>query len=537
MKPLSLPDVLTPLRQPAFRLLWLTWAAANVCMWMNDMAAAWLMTSLTTSATMIALVQTAATLPVFMLSMPSGVLADLFERRAILIATQVWAAAAALVLAAAASTGHLEPHLLLALVFANGAALAMRGPAFVATVPDIVNRAEWPKAFALTGVASHGARIVGPIVAGLVIGAAGAGAVFALNAAIAMLTAVSLWRLRGLKPVRALDAQALPREPFFTALRVGLQYAAHTDRVKMILLRVLAFYLAAVGLLALLPAVVKGRWMGGAGTYTAMFAVIGAGAIAVTWLLPRLRARASDQQLLAAAVLGYAAALAIVAIAPQPWQAAPALALAGAAWMLASNQFITELQSILPSWVRARGVSCYHTVLMAGNAGGALLWGRLADTTGLRTSLLCAAVATAALVVLIAVTDRASLEEDITPDAFQPVAGGPVATAASGRVFTTIEYRVAARDHAEFCGLMQATRKSRLRSGALGWKLLRDAADSTHFVEAFSDVSWTEMRRRMQRSVAHDKALRDRRHALHMCPGKPRVRILLTQPHQTSQTS
>lgn len=526
MIPLALPDALSPLRNPVFRMLWMTWAAANVCMWMNDMAAAWLMTSLTSSASTIALVQTAATLPVFLLSMPAGVLADLVDRRRMMLVTQGWTVIVAALLAAAAWMNRIDPPLLLALVFANGAALAMRGPAFLAMVPDIVDRPQWHKAFAVTAVASHGARVIGPLLAGMLIAGAGVPAVFLLNAAIAAATGAALLRWRGQTQGNA-QASDLPREPLLHALRVGLKYAIHAPRMRMTLLRVLVFYVSAVGMLALLPVLVKNHWHGAAATYTIMFALMGTGATVASFLLPRLQARWKGDALLTAAAMGHAAATANVAAAAGPWLAAPALVVAGAAWLVAGNQLMTSLQFTLPAWVRARGISIYHTVLMGANALGALLWGRWADAAGVRTSLACAAAATVLAAVLVHVTRGAKQRpEDVDPAGFAPPPP-PADGAAAGRVLTTIEYRVTPESLTEFMRVMKETRRSRLCSGAFGWRLLRDASDRQRFVEVFSDPSWLEMRRRMLRSVAQDAALRDRRHALHAGPGKPRVRMLL----------
>jgi MFS family permease len=517
----------TPLLNPAFRLLWLTWLAANICMWMNEMASAWLMTSLTTSTTMIALVQTAATVPVFVLSMPSGVMADLLDRRGILMATQIWTALVALAMAMLSWTGTMAPGLLLAMVAASGASLAMRGPAYVASVPEMVARADWPKAFALGGVAGHGARVAGPVAAGILISAGGSQAVYAFNAVMATIAAAVLWHWREPQAtVHAGSSQPLAREPFWTAMRAGVQYVGHSRRLCAILLRVFGFYVATVGLLALLPAMVRHEWHGQATTYTSTFALIGSGAVAAIWVLPLLKSRWSDDRLLMAAMLAYAIALCVVAASGEPWHAAPALVFAGSAWMVAANQFTTAMQTALPSWARARGMSIYHTTLMAGNAVGAFLWGRLADTTSLRVSLLCAGVACTAGLLLVRATASASLgHEDLTPDAFASLPVTDANASVPGRVVTTIEYKVACENHAQFERLMQDTMRSRAGCGARGWRLMRDAVDVTLFTETFFDVSWTEMRRRVQRSVVHDRLLRDQRHALHIGPDKPRVRI------------
>src|ERR1700741_5009915 len=178
------PSAIAPLKHAAFRMLWCAWLTANVCMWMNDVAIAWMMTSLTASPVAVALVQTASTLPVFLLGLPCGAFADLVDRRRYLILTQCWVAAVALLLWLAVVSGMASPALLLGLTFANGIGLAMRWPVFAAIVPDLVPRAQLPAALALNGVSMNASRIIGPLLAGALIASAGTAWVFALNAAL-----------------------------------------------------------------------------------------------------------------------------------------------------------------------------------------------------------------------------------------------------------------------------------------------------------------------------------------------------------------
>src|ERR1043165_8991816 len=176
----------TPLRQPVFRMLWGVWATANACMWMNDVAAAWLMTSLTSSPVRGAMVQSASPLPVFLLGLPSGALADILDRRRYFMITQIWVASVALLVCGVVSAGAMSAPLLLALTFANGIGLAMRWPVFAAIVPELVPRSSLSSALALNGIAMNASRIIGPILAGAIIAGAGSAYVFALNAALSV---------------------------------------------------------------------------------------------------------------------------------------------------------------------------------------------------------------------------------------------------------------------------------------------------------------------------------------------------------------
>ena len=224
MKELS---ALAPLKRPVFRGLWLAWLAANMTMWMNDVAAAWLMTSLTTSPVMVAMVQTASTLPVFLLGLPSGAMADIVDRRRYFAATQLWVAVVALVLAAASLGGLLTAPLLLALTFCNGIGLAMRWPVFSAIVPQIVPRDELPAALALNGISMNLSRVVGPVAAGVLLSAVSPAAVFVVNAVLAIVAFFLILRWRSEPRV-----SALPGERFVGAMRAGLHYARQSSRLQ-----------------------------------------------------------------------------------------------------------------------------------------------------------------------------------------------------------------------------------------------------------------------------------------------------------------
>jgi len=206
-----------------FRLLWGTWLTSNICMWMNEVASAWLMTTLTTSPVMVALVQSASVLPVVLFGLPSGALADILNRRRWFMFTQFWVAANALILCAVLAADAMTAPLLLALTFGNGIGLAMRWPVYAAIVPELVPRVELPTAVALNGIAMNTSRIVGPVVAGALIASLGTGYVFLLNAALSLAAGFVIMRWR-LEP----KASVLPGERFIGAMRVGFQYVAQS---------------------------------------------------------------------------------------------------------------------------------------------------------------------------------------------------------------------------------------------------------------------------------------------------------------------
>lgn len=503
-------SALAPLRLPVFRMLWSVWLTANICMWMNDVASAWMMTSLSPSPMWVALVQTASTLPVFLLGLPSGALADILDRRRYFIITQFWVAAVALILCVTILSDRLTAPLLLALTFANGIGLAMRWPVFAAIVPELVPRPQLPAALALNGIAMNASRIVGPLVAGALIASLGSAYVFVLNAALSIVSGFVIMRWK-----REHKPSPLGRERLLSAMRVGLQYVLQSGRLKAVLLRIFLFFLHSTALLALLPLVARGLAGGDAGTYTVLLASMGSGAIVAAMFLPRLRQlMARDRLVLSGAGL-QALASAAVAVSPNLYMAASAMFFAGIAWMATANALSVSAQLALPDWVRARGMSIYQMAIMGASALGAAFWGQVATVTSVETSLLVAAASglVTMLAVHLLVQDR-EIEEDLTPSqAFKvPVTDDPPP---SGHVLVTIEYLIQPARAAEFLALMQHSRRSRLRQGALSWDLLRDIGVPGRYIEQIIDQSWTEHLRRFDRVTAADVALRERKLAFH----------------------
>jgi MFS family permease len=527
LRQLAGAPALAPLKDRTFRMLWLAWLAANMTMWMNDVAAAWLMTTLTTSPVMVALVQTASTLPVFLLGLPSGAMADILDRRRYFATTQLWVSINALVLAALSLADALTANLLLVLTFVNGIGLAMRWPVFAAIVPDVVPRAQLSPAIALNGIAMNLSRVIGPVLAGALLAVFSSAAVFVLNALLAGIafTLILRWKHQP-------KASALPGERFVGAMRVGLNYALQSPRLKVILLRVFLFFLQSTALLALLPLVARRLHGGGPGTFTVMLACLGVGAIFAALRFPHWRARHSRDQFVLVGTLVQAALAVLIVYVPELWLALPAMALVGMAWISVANSLTISAQMALPDWVRARGMSIYQMALMGGAAAGSLLWGWVADWTSVATSVACASVF--GVVVLVALR-RLTIEGGADPD-FSPV---PLANTIEpsvgvepedGPVMVTVEYLIDPARAAEFAEVMQRTRRARLRQGALSWGLFRDAAQPSRVIEYFLDENWVEHQRRLERFTAFDAGLRELRLAFHLGDEPPRVKRFVAQP-------
>ena len=515
------PSTWAPLRQPVFRMLWLVWATSNVCMWMNDVAAAWLMTSLTSSPTLIAMVTTASSLPVFLLGLPSGALADIVDRRRYFMVTQLWVATNAAVLYAVSIMGALTAPVLLMLVFTNGIGLAMRWPVFAAIVPELVSRRDLPAALALNGVAVNLSRVTGPLLAGAIIAAAGSQYVFALNFLLSVICAVVLFRWRR----ESRPPSVLPGERFLGAMRLGWQYVRESRRMRDALVLTSSFFVHATALIALLPLVARRMGEGGAGTYTLLLASLGAGAVIAATQLPRLRVHWNRDQLALRGSLLQSAATLAVAFAPNLWVAAPAMFLGGVAWIVVANSVTVAAQLALPNWVRARGMSIYQMSIMGGSAVGAMVWGRIAEWTNVPTSLSCAAGSL--LIALLLTRSRVlegAAEEDHTPTHpwQEPVPAMPLELE-DGPVMIPLEYLIDPGRRGEFESIMAETRSARLRQGAVSWGLFEDVQAPGRFVEYFACDTWADYLRRFDRFTAMDERLQAMRYAFHMGTEPPRI--------------
>jgi MFS family permease len=520
-----LPPTLQALTLPVFRMLWLAWLAANMTMWMNDVAAAWLMTQLTDSAVMVALVSAASTLPVFLLGIPSGALADIVDRRRWFAATQLWVASVAVLLAVLSLGDGLSAPLLLALTFTNGIGLAMRWPVFAAIVPEIVPRERLSGALALQALAMNISRVVGPMFAGALLATAGSTAVFVLNALLSLVAFAQV--LRWQSPPRV---STLPGERFVGAMRVGLQHVRQSPRMKAVLVRVFLFFMQSMALTALLPLVAR-RLGSGAGGFTLLVSSMGVGAVAAALTVPQLREKVTRDAIALWGTLIVSAATLVVAFAPALWVAALAMVVAGMAWISTANTMTMSAQLALPNWVRARGMSVYQMALMGGSAGGAVLWGQVAERASVPAALMAAA-ALGPLVLLF--TRHLSLgggqDEDLSAMPAHPVPPPAFSFEPDrGPVMVTVEYLIDPADGDAFRAVMQETRRARLRQGALSWGLFRDTARTGRYIEYFVDESWVEHLRRMERFTAADIGLRGRRTAFHRGTEPPRVARYLAE--------
>jgi MFS family permease len=530
LPPLLSHPALLPLQIPAYRMLWTAWLIANVSMAMSDVTAAWLMTTLTTSPVMVALVQTAATMPVFLLGLGSGALADIVDRRRYFAVTQLWVACIGALIALLSFANLLNPTLLLLLTFLNGVGLALRWPVFSAIVPDVVGRDNLSQAMALSAISMNLSRVIGPVIAGALIASLGGGMVFALNALMALVAFVLIIRWKSVP-----KKSALPGERFLGAMRVGLQHVRQSPRMRVVLLRIFVFFFQSTGFMALLPLVSKsmsgGRYGSGPGMFTLLLACMGAGAVITALCFPYFRARYSRDDFVLFGTWGHAVMSAMIVLVPEVWLVVPAMFVLGAAWISAANSLSLSAQMALPNWVRARGMSVYQMALMGGAALGSLWWGQIAEWFSISSSVLAAA---ALGVLFLTFTRNKSVEGgedmDFTPVTMLGSEPLPeVIDSDVGPVVVMVEYQIDPARSADFMALMEQTRQARLRLGVLSWELFKDAVVAGRYVEYFVDETWLEHQRRLERFTASDETLRDKRIAFQLNGEAPKVTRYIAQ--------
>jgi MFS family permease len=353
---------------------------------MHEVGAGWLMVTLDPSPLMVALVQASTVLPIFFLSLPAGTLADIFDRRAYLLATQAWMLACATLLTIITFAHWVGPWSLLALTFALAAGAAMMTPAWAASVPELVPAEELPAAIALNSMGVNVARAIGPAIAGVLIAATGPSVAFLANAIsfVAVIVVLAQWK-------RAPRAREQARERFVDAVRSGIQYVKGASELQCVMMRSLGFFVFATATWSLLPLVAAATG-GGSSAYGLMLGSIGAGAVAAALVMPRLRAALSRDWLVRSGTFVYAGAMLVGSVAETLYALIPAMLLTGAAWLSIVSTFHVSAQTAVVSWVRARALSIYLVVYSVGMTAGSVLWGALAARYGIHAALAAASI-------------------------------------------------------------------------------------------------------------------------------------------------
>jgi predicted MFS family arabinose efflux permease len=478
------------LRHPTFRVIWVATIVSNVGGWVSSAASGWLMTSLNPDPLAVSLVQVVSNLPMFVLALPAGALIDVVDQRRFLIAAELAIMASTVVFAILVSTHLITPTSLLIMTGLTSAAVAVSLPAWQTVVSQLVPKPELPAAVALDNLGINISRAVGPALGGFLVSTLGFGPPFWVDAFsnAGVIAALIRWR----RPARR--AASLPRERIGSALRVGLRHARYNPHLSATLIRTAAFFVGASAYWALLPLATLRQASGGATLYGILLGMIGAGAVAGAFILPRLKERLGADRLMAVCAAGTALAMALFGIAHNTGTFVLASGLAGICWIGAVSSLNISAQVALPEWVRGRGLAVFVTAMFGALSLGGLLWGKVAALGGTSDALLAAA-ATAALTIPL--TWRWKLQTgagvDFTPSQHWPA---PITTHAiehdRGPVMTTVEYRIDPKNRSRFLEAMYRFSRVRRRDGAYDWRLFEDPAEDGKFVETFMADSWLE---------------------------------------------
>lgn len=485
------------------------------------------MTALTGSPLLIALMQTAASLPVLLFGLPAGATADIFDRRRLLIFWQTWMLAAALLLCVLTFAGVISPWALLMLTFFLNIGSAMNNPAWQAIVPELVPRSELPDAISINSAGFNLARAVGPALGGLAVAAfasvtTGAGTVFLFNAAsfVAVILMLFTWRRT------PLFKSALPSERLFGSMRSGLRYALYAPALRAILLRAVLFTIFVSAVWALLAVVAQQDLHKGAMGYGILNGCIGLGAVAGAASLPKTRRVLSADNIIAVSSAIFVGALLILAFVRNVPLIILSLIAGGFAWTSTTSTLNIGVQLSVPAWVQARSLGLYQMIFQGGMALGSAVWGAVAEHFSTSRSLLCAA---AGLAITLPLSRRFHVLHGKLPD-LRPFAvnrPAPVVVIEprpeDGPVLVSIQYRIREEDYKEFTQAIHKMRDVRMRDGAIRWGVYQDTADPKQMLETFVVESWIEYLRQRERLTTSDRMIRDHLLTFHQGDGPPKT--------------
>ncbi|WP_109807662.1 MFS transporter [Sphingosinithalassobacter portus] len=519
----------SPFAVPIFRSIWTANLVSNFGYIIQSVGAAWLMTELAQSRTMVALVQASVTLPVMLLALAAGAIADNFDRRKVMLAAQFFMLTVSLVLSVLTALHLMTPLLLLAMTFLIGCGMALNSPAWQASVGDMVPKQALSAAVSYNSVAFNIARSAGPAVGGAIVAVANASAAFLANCVsyIGLIVVLLRWKT---DPAPA----ELPPERIGSAVASGVRYVAMSPDLVRVLIRSVFFAAGASAISALLPLVARDLMQGGAVTYGILLGAFGVGAVGGALLGARLRHRFAPQRLVGAAGVAVALGVAGVAFSTTPLAAAPVLALAGGGWMMAMAALNATIQLASPRWVVARAIATYQTAAFGGLAFGAWIFGMIAASHGTRTALLAAAALQLVGLVLgyfIRIPDIDHLNLDPLRRWSEPSTQVPIESR-SGPLTIALTYEIDPADIDLFLAAMAERRRIRRRDGARRWSLSRDLAQPRLWIESYQVSTWLDYVRHNYRRTHADAANLDRIMALHR--GQPPVVQRLIEIHPGS---
>lgn len=529
-QPTTRTSSLAPLRVRAFRAIWLAGIVSNIGAWMQTVGAQWLLVEMHSPAWVIALVQTAAALPVLLLAVPAGVLGEFFNKRLLLIIVQCGQLIVVGVLTALTLTHLTTPPILLGLTLLLGAGSALQLPAYQAMVPEIVPVRDIRAAASLSATAVNIARAIGPAIAGIVVAQFGVAAVFGINALCfaVFLCTLAFWRSYQPRPSRP--------EKFFDASLAGLRYVRHSPIIRSMYLRLGLFLIPAAGIWSLLPVVASAQLKLGSAGYGVLLSALGAGSIAGAIVLSSAQSRFGSNTVVLASVAIFGLGTAALPFAPNMWIASLVLLPVGIAWLGVIATINGTVQSFLPAWVRTRGLSLYQLVFYGCTALGSVLVGVASNFYGLAPTLVVAGI----LIIIVAcslisrpLADPTGMGRDTVP---LPLTDIPPVRAeqdqSEDEAMVLVRYRVPEKDQERFLEHMKLVEQSRRRTGARRWEVYFDRDEPHTLVEAFTVGSWQEhLDQHADRITEADNELLSTARAFSTTA--PSVEHLLAAPHKT----
>ena len=517
-------STLTLFRNQTFRMLWIAALASNFGGLVQAVGAAWLMTSLTQSQSMVALVQSSVTLPIMIFSLLAGVFADNFDRRRVMLIAQSFMLMVSIVLAVLAYEGLLSPWLLLTFTFLIGCGTALHNPSWQASMGDIVSRDELSAAVSLNSMGFNLMRSIGPAAGGAIVAIAGVAAAFVVNAFSYFGIIAALWFWRPATPQRR-----LPREPMGSAFSAGLRYVAMSPNLMKVIFRGFLFGLSAIAILALLPLIVRELLQGGAFVYGVLLGCFGAGAVCGALLNARLRARFHNEHITRAAFLTFAVSSMTLGLSHHYMVSGAALLFAGASWVMALSLFNVTIQLSTPRWVVGRALALYQTGVFGGMAGGSWAWGAMAENFGVDRAMFSAAallIVGAMAGLRVPLPDFTNLNLDPLNTFKEPSLRLDLKQR-SGPIMIMVDYEIVQNDVPEFLAAMSERRRIRIRDGAQQWTLLRDLENPDIWTETYHVPTWVEYIRHHERRTQADAESYERLLKLHRGKERPKVHRMI----------
>lgn len=524
---LSTDGITAPLRHAVFRRIWMASLLTNLGLMINGVGAAWAMTQMTSSASMVALVQTALMLPIMLLSLAAGAIADMYDRRIVGLIALSLGLVGGVTLAVLAYFNAITPNSLLLFCFMIGSGMALFGPAWQASVSEQVPAETLPAAVALNGISYNIARSFGPALGGIIVAAAGAVAAFVCNVLlyIPLIVVLYLWQ-------RTLEPSRLPPERLRRAVVSGVRYIVHSPPIRIVLYRTLVTGIAGGSVLALLPLVARDILDGGAQTYGIMLGCFGIGGVLGALNISSIRTHLSGEHAVRLCALTMGIAIAVLALSRWPALTGAALVVAGASWMIAVTLFNIGVQLSTPRWVAGRALAAYQAAIAGGVAIGSWLWGYVANGVGIGNALLIAGAVMFVSPVL-AIWLRMPSTEGANNDAVDALEEPEVnlsISQRSGPIVVEIEYRVSQQKARAFYTTMLQLQAIRQRNGAYDWSIARDIADPELWIERYHCPTWLDYLRQRNRSTQSEREVQLKAIEFHLGPEPIKVHRMLERP-------